>query len=297
MKAIPSLAGKVAVVTGASRGVGAGIATLLGERGATVYVTGRTTTFESGTIPGTIGEVAETITMAGGAGIAVVCDHADDAQVKALFERVKAEQGHLDILVNNATALDSDPFAPPPFWNKSLMISEQFMVGLRSAFVASYYAAPLLIAADGALVVNVSSHGAVSYHLDPAYGATKAGLDKLTLDMAQDFRPYKVAVVSIWPGPTATERAKSVLAKIPGGDKRLENAETPKFSGLVIASLYSDPQLMSKSGSVVIAAEAALEYGFKDFNGKQPPSHRKRDGRVFEDSCIVACEELADAEL
>jgi hypothetical protein len=94
---------------------------------------------------------------------------------------------------------------------------------------------------------------------------------ELTFDMAQDFKPYKVAVVSIWPGPTATERSKSILAKMPGGNKILESAETPKFSGLAIASLYSDPQLMSKSGSVVIAAEAALEYGFKDFNGKQPP--------------------------
>jgi NAD(P)-dependent dehydrogenase (short-subunit alcohol dehydrogenase family) len=108
-------------------------------------------------------------------------------------------------------------------------------VGLRSAFVASYYAAPLLIVADGALVVNVSYYGAVSYHLDPAYGATKAGLDKLTFDMAQDFKPYKVAVVSIWPGPTATERTKSVIAKMRGGDKILESAETPKFSGLAIA--------------------------------------------------------------
>jgi NAD(P)-dependent dehydrogenase (short-subunit alcohol dehydrogenase family) len=276
MRTIPSLAGKVAVVTGASRGVGAGIATLLGEQGATVYVTGRTTTSKPGTTPGTISEVAESITRAGGVGIAVVCDHADDAQIKALFERVKAEQGHLNLLVNSATALGPDPFAPPPFWNKSLAISEQFTVGLRSAFVASYYAAPLLIAADLALVVNVSYYGAVSYHLDPAYGATKAGLDKLTFDMAQDFKPYKVAVVSIW--PTATERTKSVLAKMRGGNKTLESAETPKFSGLAIASLYSDPQLMSKSGSVVIAAEAALEYGFKDFNGKQPPSLREQRG-------------------
>jgi len=126
--------------------------------------------------------------------------------------------------------------------------------------------------------VNVSYYGAVSYHLDPAYGATKAGLDKLTFDMAQDFNPYNVAVISIWPGPTATERSKSIIAKIPGGDKILASQETPKFSGLAISSLYSDPQLMSKSGSVVIAAEAALEYGFKDFNGKQPASLREQKG-------------------
>src|SRR4029077_16827574 len=123
------------------------------------YVTGRTTTSKPGTTPGTISEVAESITMAGGGGVTVVCDHADDAQIKVLFERMKAEQGHLNILVNSVTALGPDPFAPPPFWNKSLTISEQFTVGLRSAFVASYYAAPLLIVADGALVVNVSYYG------------------------------------------------------------------------------------------------------------------------------------------
>jgi NAD(P)-dependent dehydrogenase (short-subunit alcohol dehydrogenase family) len=254
------------------------IATLFGDQGATVYVTVRTTASKPGTTPGTIIEVAEAITTAGGVGIAAVCDHADDAHIKALFERVKAEQRHLDILVNNATAVGPDPFAPPPFWSKSLTISEQFTVGLRSAFVASYHAAPLLIAADGALVVNVSYYGAVSYHLDPTYGATKAGLDKLTFDMAQDFKPYKVAVVSIGPGPTATERSKSVIAKIPAGDKILASQQTTKFSGLAIASLYLDLKLMSKSGSVVIVAEAALEYGFKDFNGKQPPSLREQKG-------------------
>src|SRR5580704_17268555 len=173
MKTIPSLAGKVAVVTGASRGVGAGIATLLGEHGATVYVTGRTTASKPGTTPGTISEVADSITTAGGVGIAVACDHADDAQIKALFERVQVEQGHLDILVNNATAVGPDPFAPPPFWNKSLAISEQFTVGLRSALVASYYAAPVLIAANGELLVNVSYYGAVSFHLDTDSVATK----------------------------------------------------------------------------------------------------------------------------
>src|SRR5229473_7066663 len=173
MRSLPSLAGKVAVVTGASRGIGKGIATLLGEWGATVYVSGRTTDAAPNATFGTINEVADAITAAGGVGIAVRCDHADDGQIKGLFERVNTEQGHLDILVNNATTIGADPLAPPPFWNKSIAIADQFTVGLRSAFVASYYAAPLLIAADKALVVNISYYGAVSYHLDPAYGATK----------------------------------------------------------------------------------------------------------------------------
>ena len=278
MNRLPSLAGRVAVVTGASRGIGKGIATLLGQLGATVYVTGRSTTGTPNATPGTINEVAEVITAEGGFGVAVPCDHADDGQIKVLFERIRTEHSHLDILVNNATTIGPNPLAPPPFWNKSLEIADQFIVGLRSAFVATYYAAPLLLEAVKALVVNISYYGAVSYHLDPAYGATKAGLDKLTFDMAQDFEPYGVAVVSLWPGPTTTERATFFISKLPGGDKILENSETPKFSGRAIASLYADPKLMSKSGNVVIAAEAALEYGFRDFNGKQPRSLREQKG-------------------
>jgi NAD(P)-dependent dehydrogenase (short-subunit alcohol dehydrogenase family) len=266
MSSIPSLSGKVAVVTGASRGIGKGIARILGKQGAIVYMTGRSLE--------TVTETTEAI----GTGIAAQCDHANDEQVRSLFERVKSEQGQLDILVNNATILGSNPFAPPPFWTKSIEIAAQFTVGLRSAFVASYYAGPLLASAAYALVVNISYYGAVSYHLDPAYGATKAGLDKLTFDMAQDFKPYGVAVVSLWPGPTATERARELVSKLPGGDKILETSETPEFSGLAVASMYADPNIMSKSGSVVIAAEAALEYGYRDLNGKQPLSLREQKG-------------------
>src|SRR5260370_1391622 len=278
MTSLPSLVVKVAVVPGASRGIGKGIATVLGEQGGRVYVSGRTAGDMAEASSGTINEVGETITASGGVGIAVRCDHADDAQIKALFERVKVEQGHLDILVNNATTLGPDPFAPPPFWTKSLAISEQFTVGLRSAFVASYYAAPLMIAANESLLVNISYYGAMSYHLDPAYGATKAGLDKLTFDMAQDFEPYGVAVVSLWPGPTATERAKALVSELPGGDNILENSETPKFSRLVITSLYAEQKWIWKWGMLVIAAEAALEYGFVDSNGKQPASLREQKG-------------------
>ena len=265
-----SLSGKVAVVTGASRGIGKGIAKILCSQGATVYVTGRSLD--------TVTETAEAISSTTGTAIAVQCDHAKDEQVRSLFERVKAEQGRLDILVNNATILGGNPFAPPPFWTKSVEIAEQFTVGLRSAFIASYYAGPLLASTGQALVVNISYYGAVSYHLDPAYGATKAGLDKLTFDMAQDFKPYNVAVVSLWPGPTATERAKELISKLPQGDKMLETAETSEFSGLAVASLYADPKIMSKSGKVVIAAEAALEYDYRDLNGKQPPSLREFKG-------------------
>jgi NAD(P)-dependent dehydrogenase (short-subunit alcohol dehydrogenase family) len=144
--------------------------------------------------------------------------------------------------------------------------------------VASYYAAPLLLKARPSLIVNISYYGAVSYHLDPAYGASKAGLDKLTFDMAADFAPYGVAVVSLWPGPTGTERARDLLSKLPNGAKILDAQETPQFSGLAITHLYNDSSLMAKSGTVVISAEAAIEYGYRDLNGKQPASFRQQKG-------------------
>ncbi len=279
------LTGAIVVVTGASRGMGKGVALALGAQGATVYVTGRTTTSGEHRLPGTVHETAETITAAGGVGIAVACDHADDDQVKALFERIASEQGHLDILVNNVTTFVPDVLNPPPFWTKSLRLADQIMVGLRSAYVSSYYAAPLLLQSKQALVANISYFGSVSYHLDPAYGATKAGLDKMTWDMAQDFKEYRVAVVSIWPGHTATEMAVSLISHAPGGNERIESLETPQFTGRVIEALYGDPDLMAKSGQVVIGAEAAIDYGFTDINGKQPPSLRQKLGspRVYKD--------------
>src|SRR5260370_17372699 len=201
------LIGKVVVVTGASRGIGKGIALALGSQGATVYVTGRTVATGDDSFSGTVHETARAINAAGGMGIAVACDHADDDQVKALFERIASEKGHVDILVNNATTLVPDVLNPPPFWTKSLGLADQIVVGLRSAYVSTYYAAPLLLKSQKALVVNISYYGALSSHLDPPYGATKAGLDKMTWDMAQDFKAYNVAVVSIWPGFTRTNRA------------------------------------------------------------------------------------------
>ena len=270
----PSLAGKVAVVTGASRGIGKGIATVLGESGVTVYVTGRTSAAtpnaKSGTIiSGTINEVADAITAAGGVGIAVRCDHADDAQIKALFAQVKAEQGHLEQEPAVLEAADLGVAVGAGAVAHRQIDDLQVQPGSAEQQVE---------VAERVEIADISYYGAVSYHLDPAYGATKAGLDKLTFDMAQDFERYRVAVVSLWPGPTATERATFLISKMPDGEKMLENSETPKFSGLVIASLYGDPKLMSKSGNVVIAAEAALEYGFTDFNGKQPRSFREQKG-------------------
>ena len=185
----------VCVVTGASRGVGRGVALALGAAGATVYVTGRSVKEGDSPLPGTVGQTAADVTAAGGTGFAVACDHGDDAQVAALFERVRREHGRLDILVNCAIAIPDALTVPGPFWQKPLKMTELLDVGLRSTYVASHCAAGLLIAARG-LVVNISSAGSRCYMHGPAYGAGKAGTDKMSFDMAHDFKPAGVSVVS-----------------------------------------------------------------------------------------------------
>ena len=269
------LEGVVAVVTGASRGAGKGIALALGAEGATVYVTGRSQKEGDAALPGTIHATAEGVTAAGGKGIAVGVDHSDDAQVKALFERVRKEQGKLDILVNNATVIHDQLIVPGPFWEKSLDLVNILDVGLRSGYVASYYAAPLLVANQRGLVVFTSSFGASCYMHGPGYGAQKVGVDKFAKDMAVDFKPFNVAAFSIWMGMLKTDRTRRVMDSEPEKYNGFwDIAESPEFTGHLISALYRDPKVMEKSGQVLVGAEAALDYGLKDIDGKQPPSHR-----------------------
>ncbi|MFT5575737.1 MAG: NAD(P)-dependent dehydrogenase (short-subunit alcohol dehydrogenase family) [Bermanella sp.] len=272
---MPLADNRVVVVTGASRGAGKGIALALGATGATVYVTGRSQKAGDAPLPGTVYETAAEIDRRGGKGIAVVCDHADDAQVKALFERVAREQGRIDILVNNALYVPPELVLPGPFWEKPLSLQDILNVGMRSSYVSSYYAAPLLVAAGAGLVVNTSSFGGRAYMHGPAYGAGKAAVDKMAHDMAVDFKPYQVAVISLWMGLLKTERTQRVFDANPELYADMEaTAETPEFSGRVIDALAKDPALMERSGNVWVGAELGEEYGVLDINGKQPPSHR-----------------------
>jgi NAD(P)-dependent dehydrogenase (short-subunit alcohol dehydrogenase family) len=265
----------IAVVTGASRGAGKGIAIALGAAGATVYVTGRTVTEGDAPLPGTVNATADAVTAAGGRGIAVYCDHADDTQVQALFEQVASEQGHLDILINNATYLPDALTDKGPFWEKPLAVTQLWDVGMRSHYSASWYGAPLLLKSSRGLVVNTSSFGGRIYMHGPAYGAGKAATDKMAHDMAVDFKPYNVAVVSIWMGLLLTERTKAVFEAEPEMYQDMAaTAEHPEFTGRVIDALFKDPALMEKSGKVLIGAELGQEYGITDINGKSPPSHR-----------------------
>lgn len=266
---------RIVVVTGASRGAGKGIALALGDTGATVYVTGRTRTEGDAPLPGTVFATADEITRRGGTGIPVVLDHGDDSQVAAFFAELAEKHGRLDILVNNALTIPDGLTDKGPFWEKPLTLLDLLDVGMRSSYVSTYYAAPLLAANGSGLVVNTSSFGGACYMHGPAYGSGKAAVDKMAHDMAVDFRPYNVAVVSIWMGLLKTERTLAGLAANPDAYAELTaTAESPEFTGRVIDALAKDPELMGRSGKVLIGAEVAEELGVKDIDDRQPPSHR-----------------------
>jgi NAD(P)-dependent dehydrogenase (short-subunit alcohol dehydrogenase family) len=259
------LAGKVALVTGGSRGGGKGIALVLGERGATVYVSGRSVRGEPTTLgrPGTIDETAEELTARGGTGIAVRCDHTVDAQVEALFERIRQEQGRLDLLVNNAwSGYELAPDSSLPFWEIEWRHWDlMFQGGLRATAFASSLAAPLMLETGRGLIVNITwvldrPHGHAFYEV------VKNATNKLTEQLADDLRPHGVACVAVSPGFMRLERmnlSPEVAAK----------AESAEFPGRAIAALASDPDVLVKSGRVFTTPELAREYGFTDVDGKQ----------------------------
>jgi NAD(P)-dependent dehydrogenase (short-subunit alcohol dehydrogenase family) len=268
---------RVAVVTGGSRGVGRGIAIALGAHGYTVYVTGRTRQPGGDSArSGTIHHTATAITKAGGQGVAAHVDHRNDDEVEALFKQVRRDEGRLDLLVNNAALIHDELQSPLPFWEKPLAASVDLLeVGLRSGLVASYYAAPLLVETGPGLVVFTSAPGAVHYQYGAAYGAHKAGMDKFAADMAVDFRPFGVSAVSIWMGVVLTERVQQIIDSGPELAYLADIAETPEFTGHVIAALASDPDLRDVSGRTLIGAEVARQYGITDRDGRRPPSVRE----------------------
>lgn len=268
------LAGKVALVTGASRGVGKGIALGLGEAGATVYVTGRTV--EEGKaavdLPGTIYQTAEEVSKLGGKGIAVRCDHSNDEEVNAVFLRIRTEQNRLDILVNNVWGGYEHFNDGTEFWNErgfwTIPISrwdKSFQAGVRAHYVASWLAAPMMIAQRSGLIVNISFFAAQRDDKGVAYGAAKAADDRMAVCMAYELREHHVAVVSLYPGLVRTEGVMKAAQYFD-----LSNSESPQFIGRVVAALAADRDLMRKSGQILVAAAVAQEYGVKDIDGKQP---------------------------
>ena len=249
------LDGQVAVVTGASRGVGRGIATALADAGARVYATGRTV--QAADLPAGVERVT--------------CDHTDDAAVERLFERVAAESGRLDVLANSAWGgyermVEGGRFTwPLPFWEQPRWRWDAMMTaGVRAAFVASQLAARLMVPARRGVIANVSFWAAQKYLGNVLYGVSKAATDKLTADAARELRPHGVTAVSLYPGLVRTE---AVLA---AGVFDLSNSESPEFVGRAVAALAADGDAIRWTGQVLVVAEVARQYGFADVDGKQP---------------------------
>lgn len=245
-------------MAGASRGVGRGVALELADAGAVVYATGRS--------------VEEETFDAGGRVIPVRCDHRSDAEVEAVFGRVVGEQGRVDILVNSVwggyeNMLEDGVFTwVLPFWKQPLWRWDaMFAAGVRAHYVAGACAARTMAEQRGGLIVNISFWAARKYLSNVAYGVAKAATDKLTADMAHELREYGVAAVSLYPGLVRTEKVLEATAFLD-----LSNSESPRFIGRAVAALASDPNVMRKSGEVLVAAALAQEYGFTDVDGKQP---------------------------
>jgi NAD(P)-dependent dehydrogenase (short-subunit alcohol dehydrogenase family) len=207
-----------------------------------------------------------------GKAAAIECDHRDDEQVQSAFRRIADEQGRLDLLVNNAwggyeNMVEEGEFTwARPFWQQPLWRWDaMFAAGVRAAYVASAHAARMMVSQRSGLIVNISFWAAQRHIGNVAYGVSKAATDKLTADTAHELREHNVAVVSIYPGLVRTEKVMEAAAFLD-----LSNSESPQFIGRAVAALASDPNIMEKSGQVLVAAALAQEYGFTDIDGKQP---------------------------
>jgi dehydrogenase/reductase SDR family protein 1 len=265
------LDGQIAVVTGASRGIGKGIALELGAAGATVYVTGRTLDDSGAPVPGTIGATAEEVTKLGGKGIPVRVDHANDDEIVALFARVKEEQGRIDILINNVFTLPDEPVFEGTFWEHSVGLYDKLLhVGCRGHYVASHTVAPMMVEQKSGLIVNISSFAGAAYVFSVPYGIGKAAVDRMAKDMAVELKPHGVTCVSLWPGVVRTEYILKTHAEgeVPFS---VEHGETPRFSGRAVVAFATDPKRLDRTGEVLICYELGREYGFTDIDGRQPP--------------------------
>ncbi len=258
------LEGKVAVVTGASKGIGKGVAEGLGEAGCTVYLTGRSTSAEQPPKPLTIEATAASVEAFGGKAIAVAVDHNNDDEVKALFERVERETGRLDILVNNVYQIPNPPAMDKGFWELPVSVwDDQCGVGLRGYYVASVFAAPMMVRQKSGLIVNISSRGGREYVFSASYGVGKAGVDRMAKDFAHELSPFNVAALSLSPSKVKTEFILDMVAQ--GKIEIDENeAQSVRFSGRTIAALAADAGIMSRTGGIYTVDEIANDYGVKD---------------------------------
>jgi NAD(P)-dependent dehydrogenase (short-subunit alcohol dehydrogenase family) len=287
------LLGRVAVVTGASRGAGRAIAAVLGENGATVYVSGRSLRGHPTTdgLPGTIDDTADEVTRRGGSGIPVRCDHANQRDVEALFKRVREEQGRLDLLVNNAWGgYEGSRLMPAFFWNAPLRLWDaMFERGLKAHLLATYFAIPLMIESAAAtpsnrtrnspgLIVSTIAWDRGKY-IGSFYDVAKHSIVRFLWGLAEELRELRIATVALASGFMRTERVMSHAGgetdwkKIPW----LKRSESPEYIGRAVAALAGDSRVMRKTGKAFHVGELAREYGFTDIDGRRVPPFRIRE--------------------
>ena len=258
------LKGHIAVVTGSSRGIGKGTAIALGEKGCTVYVTGRST----GDGDRTIDTTARLVTEAGGEGRAIQCDHGNDTEIEALFRQIGDEAGHIDILVNNVYKIPNPPAWGGGFWDHPIQVwDDQVGIGLRAHYVASWHAAPLMFKSDYARMLNVSSPGGQSYPFSSSYGAGKAGLDRLTADMAIELQEKGVPACVLYPGSVATEFIQDAAES---REMDLSQSQTPLLVGRAAAELLMLDNMMERTGTIQWVEDLIEEFDLYDENGSRP---------------------------
>ncbi|MFC4452732.1 SDR family NAD(P)-dependent oxidoreductase [Deinococcus sonorensis] len=268
------LAGTVALVTGASRGVGRGVVLALAQQGAAVYFTGRTVQEGEGTVrlPGSLQRTEQDARAQGGTATGLQCDHTDDDQTRAVIERIQHDHGRLDLLVNNVWGGYEHYFDGTPFWEERGFWTEplnrwdrMFQAGVRAHYVTSSLAVPLLLRSERALVATISFIASGRVDMGVAYGAAKAADDHMTACMAHELQPHGVAALALHPGLVRTEGV------VQSGAFDLSTSHSPELVGLVISALLRDPQLLQRSGQALAVLRLAGEYGLSDLGGQPLP--------------------------
>lgn len=266
---------KVALVTGGSRGAGRGIAVELAKAGATVYVTGRSLDQNSPDQPGTLNETISLMTATGGKGIPVQCDHTRDADTEAVIERIRREQGRLDILVNNVWGGNQLPITSEPFWEQSLQHwDHMFTAGVRAQLATNHFAIPLLREGTGGIIIHTTFWDQDKYIGHLYYDLAKNALIRMAYGLSIELKADGIAVLAVSPGWMRTEL---VLKAFQTDEEHwqeveaLKNTESPYYIGRAVAALCADSDVIEKSGQVLRVGDLAKEYGFTDIDGRSIP--------------------------
>ncbi|MBK6288835.1 MAG: SDR family NAD(P)-dependent oxidoreductase [Gammaproteobacteria bacterium] len=263
------LDGKIAVVAGGSRGVGRGCVLELAAAGAKVYILGRTLTEGDSAFPGSLSKTVSEAADLGGHAVPIVCDLRSDAQIEAVFARVIAEDGQIDVLVNSAFDLPEGCGNGERFFETPISFFDDMMaVSARSVYVTTWHAAQHMIPRRKGLVVNISSQGSREFFVHATYGVSKAALDRIGQDAGRELAAQGVALVTLWPSFVLTERILSLDAD--EWELDLTDAESPRFPGRGVVALAADPDVVTRSGRIYTTRQMAEAYGFTDLDGRLP---------------------------